>query len=201
MPYLPSTGLKAGIDVMANLIRGRKREPGALSRLDLPRDPFETMRSFFRDPFGELESVLSLGRPYNPNVELKETGEAYQLKVDLPGVSEENVDVSVIGNRITISGKREEEEMHEGEHFHTYEREYGTFSRSFTLPSDANGESVNAKLENGVLSVTVPKVPEVRSMRVPIQSSKSGEKAALKEGGSEMKEGGKEGKKEEKKAA
>jgi len=79
--------------------------------------------------------------------------------------------VSVAGNRLTISGKREAEKEDKGETFYTYERSYGSFTRTFTLPDQTDGEHVNAQLKNGELTVVVPKTSAAAAKRIPVASS------------------------------
>jgi HSP20 family protein len=182
---------------MANLFRSRKREPdAALARRGEATlvDPFEVMRSFFRGPPGEVVDLWGAAQPYVPPVELKETGDAYVVTIDVPGVRDEDIEVQVLDNRLFITGKRESEEVHEGEKFHAFEREYGAFSRSFTLPMDTDPDKVVATLEHGVLHVTVPKMKQSHSKRISIQTSKTAEEGKEGKGG-EKKTG--EGKAEE----
>jgi len=157
---------------MGNLLRRREREANAPTRVWEPfhNDPIQMMRDMLRwDPFREMESVGNLpGRAFVPDVELKETNEAYVFKADLPGVQEKDLDVSVTGNRIHITGKREEEQQREDERYYAYERSYGTFTRSFTLPEGANADEVKAELKDGVLQLEVPKRPEVQPRRIAI---------------------------------
>jgi HSP20 family protein len=174
--------------IMANLFRSKKKEPdAALARRGESTlvDPFEVMRSFFREPPGEIVDLWGAAQPYVPPVELKETGDAYVLTIDLPGVRDEDIEVQVLENRLFITGKREHEEIHEGEKFHAFEREYGAFSRSFTLPMDTDSEKVIATLENGVLHVSVPKMKQSHPKRISIQTTKTGEER--KEGQGEEK--------------
>jgi HSP20 family protein len=160
---------------MANLIRRREREPGSLARGwdPLRTDPFQMMRDLLRwDPFREMERLGSWSElAFSPDVEFKETKDAYIFKADLPGVQEKDLDISVTGNRIHISGKREEEETREDDRYYAYERSYGGFSRSFTLPEGANADDVTAELKDGVLTVRVPKRPEVQPRRISVQSA------------------------------
>jgi len=81
--------------------------------------------------------------------------------------------VSVAGNRLTISGKREAEKEDKGETFYTYERSYGSFTRTFTLPDQTDGEHVNAQLKNGELTVVVPKTSAAAAKRIPVASSET----------------------------
>lgn len=95
--------------------------------------------------------------PFAPRFDVKETSESFTFKADLPGVRESDVDVSLNGNRLTISGKRELDQQKESENYFLLERSFGSFSRSFTLPESADFEKVGAELKEGVLTVQVPK--------------------------------------------
>src|SRR5919206_1775972 len=115
---------------MANLIR--RQDAGSIepSRLF---DPFEVMRDFMRwDPFAE--GGARAPGAFVPAFDVKETNDAYVFTADLPGVKESDLELSLTGNRLTISGNREEEKKEQDERWYAYERSYGTFSRTFTLP-------------------------------------------------------------------
>ena len=157
---------------MANLIR--RGETGALEPTRL-LDPFEMMNELMHwDPFRELGAVGSRTLSFVPSFEVKETRDGYVFKADLPGIKEKDLDISLTGNRLTVSGKREEEQRREEERYFTYERSYGTFSRSFTLPEGVDAEHVQAELKDGVLTLSLAKKPEVKAKKIEI---KPGEKA------------------------
>lgn len=80
------------------------------------------------------------------------------------------------GNRLTIAGQRHEEQREEGERYYTYERSYGSFSRSFTLPEGIDSENVQGELKDGVLTVSVSKKPEVQPKRIPLKGAVEGPK-------------------------
>lgn len=121
------------------------------------------------DPFQEL-STLAPRRAagFVPAFDAKETKDAYVLKADLPGMTEENVELSLTGNHLTISGQRREEQRKEDDKLHTYECSFGAFTRSLALPQGVDLDHVEAELKNGVLSVRVPKKPELRPRRIPL---------------------------------
>lgn len=154
---------------MAN-ITPRQGEQGMSTRPSgFLSDPIEAMRELLRwDPFGEMGRVAGGGLAFHPQFEVKETRDAYVFKADLPGVKEDDLDISLTGNRLTISGKREAEKEDESDRFYAYERSYGSFSRSFTLPEGCDTENVNADLNNGVLSVMLPKKAEVQPKRISV---------------------------------
>ena len=109
------------------------------------------------------------------------------VTADLPGVAEGDLEVSVMGNRLVVSGRRDEEERKEDDRFFAYERTYGTFSRSFVLPEGADMSGVKAELKDGVLCIKIPKRAEVQPKRIQIgQAQKEG---AAKETGKEKEKG------------
>ena len=87
----------------------------------------------------------------------------------MPGVKEENLDVSLHNGILAISGTRAAEERREGETYFLYERQYGSFSRSFSLPDTADGERVEAKLDGGVLTVTIGKRAEAKPKKIALK--------------------------------
>ena len=160
---------------MANLIR--RSNTGSLGPTR-SLDPFELMRDLMRwDPFAELGAAGGAELGFIPSFEVKETKDAYLFKADLPGVKEQDLEISLTGNRLTVSGKREEEHRQEEDRYYAYERSYGSFSRSFTLPQGGDVEHANADLSNGVLTVTVPKKPEVQPRKIEVKKLQPGEKA------------------------
>ncbi len=96
-----------------------------------------------------------------PRVDIVEDAASYTISVELPGLAKEDVKVAMNDNRVlTISGEKKQEEKTEGKNFHRVERRYGSFSRSFNLPKTVHVEAINARFENGVLVLSLPKVEE-----------------------------------------
>lgn len=160
---------------MANLARRQQeRTPAQPSSTD----PFRTFRDLLRwSPFGDIEPMFPrmmssrfAEGAFVPDIDLKETPDALVLKADLPGMREDDIDVAVVGNRLTISGRREEEQRREDEQYYTYERQYGSFARTFTLPDSYDPESVNANMEDGVLTVSVPRRPGAQARHIPVKA-------------------------------
>ena len=152
--------------------RSQRRESLLPSSSFLPSsDPFRAMWELMQglDPLGDVDIGPIRGEMmFQPAFDLKETAEGYHLRADLPGVKASDVDVSVTGNRLTISGKRETEERREGETWHAIERNYGSFMRTVTLPEGANVEDVKASMNDGVLELTIPKRADVQPRKVQI---------------------------------
>ena len=129
------------------------------------RDPYSFARDLFFgwDPFFGREPSA-----FAPTFEVKETAEAFLIKADLPGVEEKNLDINLHNGVLTVAGHRDSEERKEGETYALYERQYGSFTRSFSLPDLADGDKIQAKLENGVLTLAVPKKAEAKPKKISI---------------------------------
>lgn len=126
-------------------------------------DPFREMTpSWFAQPSAEAT--------FSPAFEVKENKDSFLFKADLPGVKEPDIEVNLTGGRLTISGKREAEREDKGETFYTYERSYGNFVRSFTLPDEIDADHVQAELKDGVLMVVVPKQAVVQPKKIAIKA-------------------------------
>jgi HSP20 family protein len=157
---------------MANIMRRRGEASELAPRTAAAWDPFRMMRDLMQwDPFRDLGTYPAYEqRGFVPDFEVKETKDGYLFKADLPGVKDEDLDISLVSNRLTISGRREAEKQEEGEAWYAYERSYGTFQRSFTLPQGVDAESVKAELKDGVLTLHVPKKPEVQPKKITVGS-------------------------------
>ncbi len=159
----------------------RKNNGGSVSpsaNLGRSLEPFRVMRDLLRwDPFQEMAPLwpeLPTAVAFAPAFEVKETKDAYLFKADVPGVKESDIDVTLTGNRLTISGKREEEKTEQNDTYYACERTYGGFTRSFTLPEGSMAEHIHADLKSGVLTVAVPKSAEAQPKKIAV---KAGEKA------------------------
>lgn len=140
---------------------GRMRQQAA--------DPVTLMRNFFGfDPFFGSDTRVSRAQNFTPSFEVKEQNDSYVLLADMPGVKEEDLDISLHNNVLTISGHRAAEQRQENETYYLYERQYGSFSRSFSLPEEANSEEIQANLENGVLRVNIGKRAETKPRKISV---------------------------------
>ncbi|TVU22064.1 hypothetical protein EJB05_31740, partial [Eragrostis curvula] len=131
-------------------------------------DPFDNM---FRSIVPSASSDSDTAAFANARIDWKETPEAHVFKADLPGVKKEEVKVEVEdGNVLVISGERSKEKEDKNDKWHRVERSSGQFMRRFRLPENAKVDQVKAGLENGVLTVTVPKAevkkPEVKAIEI-----------------------------------
>lgn len=130
--------------------------------------PVGRMFADFERLFRELDQMPAA--TVAPEVRTKNTAEGYELAVDLPGLTQSDVTLEVHRGVMTVSGKRELA-VPDGYRNQRHERRAYQFSRSFTLPEDADAEQVNAKMKNGVLTVTVAKRPEVKPRQIPVNNA------------------------------
>jgi HSP20 family protein len=149
-----------------------KTDDRRVSRASTPGlwDPFRIMDMLLRwGPFGSQMSRSTLGAgEFNPRFDATELETGYVIRGDLPGVKEEDVEVSLAGNLLTISGRRDEEQSSEGRPYLAIERAQGSFARTLSLPDDVDSEGLTADLEDGVLTVRVPKRPEAQAKKIQI---------------------------------
>lgn len=119
------------------------------------------------DPFRVTPGRAQRAR-FSPSVEVRESEDAYRLIADLPGVSEDALEISVEGNELTISGSRAAREKSDDETYLLFERGYGSFTRTFKLPEQANNEAIDAKLDGGVLTLTIQKKADARPKKIKL---------------------------------
>jgi HSP20 family protein len=125
--------------------------------------------SFFDE--GEGGNGRSAGRRWAPAVDLLEREDSLVLKADLPGLREEDVQLEVRENVLTISGERKADFEGKQNGYYRVERAYGRFARSLTLPEGVDADKIDASFDNGVLEVTIPKPEERKPRRIEIGPS------------------------------
>jgi HSP20 family protein len=103
-----------------------------------------------------------------PSVDLSQTPDRFLIKVDLPGLEKDDIDVTVENQTLTLTGERRFDSSEEGETFNRIERSYGKFSRTFQLPSNVDSGNVEAAFAHGVLTITIPKSEEAKSRKISI---------------------------------
>jgi HSP20 family protein len=131
-------------------------------------DPTSLMSEFdrmFNAPTASRWANLNIA------VDVAENENGYLVKASLPGLSVDDVEVTLEDNVLTLKGEMKADETIEDEQYHVRERRYGSFSRSIRFPMLVNGDAVAAKFENGVLSLQVPKAEEVKPRRITIHTN------------------------------
>ncbi len=152
---------------MANLIV--RRNPGELRRhlTEAERVPW-----MHWDPFQRMAPSWpeEQSARFAPDFEVKETKEGFLFKADVPGVKEKDLEITMTGDRLTITGKREAEMEERTDTYYACERSYGSFTRSFTLPDGTGGgDRIRAELNQGVLTLLLPKKPELQPRRIELK--------------------------------
>jgi HSP20 family protein len=162
---------------MPTLIRRDNREPARRPSGETTLDPFRIMDALFGGDAFTAFDPWSGPRAFAPSFEVRETKDAYVFKADVPGIPEKDIAVHMTGNVLTVSGERKQESTQEGERYFALERAYGQFSRSFSLPEGTDPENVSADVKEGVLTLRVPKKPEVQARRIEIGAGGKSPKA------------------------
>ena len=130
------------------------------------------VNSIFQDFNGDNESVTTAS--FVPAVDVYENSEKIVLKLDIPGVKEEDVDVRVENQSLTVRGERKFETEEKEENFHRIERRYGSFFRTFTLPTTVDTENVQASYDAGVLKLELKKKASAQPKQIKINVSGNG---------------------------
>jgi HSP20 family protein len=137
--------------------------------------PLDRLFGDLLQPYGQR----SMAQTWVPPVNIEETDEAYEVTAELPGMRPDDVEVTVEQNVLTISGERKWSEEAENRNFHRVERGYGRFLRTFALPQQVSADSVQARFEDGVLHVTIPKAEGARPRRIQIDEGKPSGRSAI----------------------
>jgi HSP20 family protein len=105
---------------------------------------------------------------WTPRIDVKESEDAYILHADLPGLKQDDVKITLHDHVLTVSGERKHEAEKKDEKYHFMERTYGSFQRSFTLPSSISGDKIKAEYKDGVLNITLPKTEDSKPREIAI---------------------------------
>ena len=123
-------------------------------------------RLFPRGPEGQDESLTSTA--FAPPVDVYEDEHNVTLKIEVPGIDEKDIDVRIENNTLTVHGERKFEKEEKEENYRRVERQYGSFTRTFTLPNTVNQESVQANYDKGVLKITLAKKAEAKPKQIKV---------------------------------
>jgi len=135
----------------------------------------DRMNRLFREsPSPEVPEEALTTTGFAPSVDVYEDGHNITLKIEVPGIDERDIDVRIEDNTLTVSGERKFETEEKEENFRRIERHYGSFARSFTLPSTVDTDKVEASYENGMLKIKLAKKAEAKPKQIKV--SVGGEK-------------------------
>lgn len=149
-------------------------------RMPVPRsesspDLFGTLQREVNRVFDQMfGGALAPAAGFAPSVEMKETAQGVSVTAELPGLEEKDIEISLDGDLLTLSGEKRAEKTEEKEGVHISERSYGSFRRTLRLPWSPDPTKVAATFEKGVLSVTLPRPAEAKptANRIPIAGAK-----------------------------
>ncbi|MGA2373667.1 MAG: Hsp20/alpha crystallin family protein [Candidatus Korobacteraceae bacterium] len=116
---------------------------------------------------GGREESLTTGA-FVPAVDIYEDEHSIQLKLEVPGIDEKDLDIKVENNVLSVSGERKLEKEEKEENFHRVERRYGSFTRSFTLPSTVSTDDIQADYDHGVLKIRLAKRAEAKPKQIKV---------------------------------
>ena len=143
------------------------------------------MNRLFNNLFDTPTVASAPARRFAPATDLIESDTHYILRADLPGLSENDVNIELDGNVLSVSGERKSEHEHRGQGYYRVERSYGSFRRSLRLPEGVDAQAIKATFDKGVLEITVPKPEQAKPHKVQITAG-GGESQAI--GGGESTE-------------
>lgn len=132
-----------------------------------PYRELNRVNRLFDAQFGGREESLAAGA-FVPPVDVYEDEQGVQLKLEVPGIDEKDLDIRVENNTLTVSGERKFDKDEKEENFHRVERRYGSFTRSFTVPTTLSTEDIKADYEHGVLKIRLAKRSEAKPKQIKI---------------------------------
>jgi HSP20 family protein len=125
------------------------------------------MNRLYRDTYNDRDEALTTTN-FAPAVDVYEDEHNVTLKIEVPGIDEKDIDVRIENNTLTVHGERKFEKEEKEENFRRVERQYGSFTRSFTLPTTVDAEKVSANYEKGVLKIALPKKAEAKPKQIKV---------------------------------
>ena len=138
------------------------------------RGELERMRSEMDriwDRFSKDVSASTFKQDWNPSLNLAETEDSLVAELEVPGINPEDINVSVTGEMLKVTGDKKQEANREGKNYHVAERVYGKFSRSLRLPTTVDPDKVQARYKDGILWISMGKNATVKSKRIEVETA------------------------------
>lgn len=133
------------------------------------RRPSVNPFKFFNTPF-TLQRAFTQPKEdkWTPSIDISETDDGFEIRAELPGVTKDDVQISVKDELLTIKGEKRQENVDDSKNYRRVERHYGSFERKFSLPSKVETDSIKAEFNDGVLTLSIPKPEETKPKEVAI---------------------------------
>jgi len=128
----------------------------------------DRMNRLFRDSFSEGREEALANSSFAPAVDVYEDEHNVTLKIEVPGIDEKDIDVRVENNTLTVSGERKFEKEEKEENYRRVERQYGSFTRTFTLPTTVDNDSITATYDKGILKIKLAKKAEAKPKQIKV---------------------------------
>ena len=147
----------------------KKSEPfdGNMARF---RDEMDrTLERFFTEPFGAMETKAGRTVDWLPALDIGETDAEVTIRAEVPGIPAKDINLSITGNVLTISGEKEQKEEQKKENFYQCERRFGSFRRVLELPETVDADKISAEADNGVVTIKIAKKPGAKPRQVEIK--------------------------------
>ena len=162
--------------MLKKLLPGKKKEETAIQHhnrfYDFDKNMNQVVEKFFGnfgvDPFEDF--LTDNIKIHSPNFDVAETDSSIEVVAELPGMDEKDVNVTLDGNVLTISGEKKEEHEEKKKDYYIAERKFGSFTRSFAVPDSVEEKNIKAKFAKGVLKVSIPKSEKAKAKHIEINS-------------------------------
>jgi HSP20 family protein len=132
----------------------------------------DEMNRLFNDFFGRVPSRFEgdwSASEWNPSVDISETKDEIVVKAEVPGMKKDDIKITLQDNVLTMRGERKQEKEEKETNFYRMERSYGSFTRSFNLPTMVQADKIKASYKDGILNITLPKAEEIKPKQIPIE--------------------------------
>jgi HSP20 family protein len=166
----PGTTPKQKGDMIMTLIRWNPvRDVTAWHPVNNVLDEFSQIHRALDSVFDNWRGGSSGEMSFMPAVDIIERENIFDIRIELPGVKKEDVKITVNNGVLTVKGEKKVEQEKKGENYHRVERSYGSFQRSFNLPTTVSSDKIEASYDNGVLNVSVPKIEEAKPKEIEVR--------------------------------
>ncbi|MCC8419330.1 MAG: Hsp20/alpha crystallin family protein [Rickettsia endosymbiont of Glossina mortisans submortisans] len=147
----------------------RIRNKSEVSNDLMRRNHLDNIFDDFFNEFYTFPYSSSTEKNLIPRTDISETDSGYSLEVELPGINQKDIDINIDNHILTIKGQKEEKSEERNKNYHMCERYYGSFQCSISLPANINDDAINARFENGILHITIPKKEQGKTRKIEVK--------------------------------